>query len=627
MYSVTYELAHGRPYSKLEELLLRAVNEFDGSTGCTFSGLREVFLVHDRLLTEGLVTLIQEGWVAMVQQGSEVHYLITEEGRLTIEHGRRPSNLRVHTRHAKIVRERLTGQLARSSDLQLVTGPQAVRGSGARSWKKYQLTPRMQRTKINGGETEHLLPRSRTRQEWIRWIDSVARLNTDLYYLPVLVDPETVEVTGLPHQWRTLKPLILEEVAERYDEFVDDTGFQEKPNEVVQGAAVTNEQRGTASAAAQPRDICFAETSVRPEDFALTGTEGRRLVERTLDECTGNALIVAAHLDARQAAAAGTLVAALRQRGVHVDLLWSCAQDLPPTRSETAAAATGDPATPAADAGPEELVREINRLIGAARGTAGRGKLVFNRAPAATATSLVLVTTGRGPVAVIGVDPFEPVTDEDCFLPAVRYSDAAGLASVARLCAGWWEDLPGDEGSLPAHRWKHYAERWAGEAARALGDDPDAAFEAGAADTGSVRLLIGPQPADLAETLRSGPNRRFLLADSGRSVDTLTARITAVPPAATTVPTRVAGAAGGWRWLERTAGSWQERPAEIPDLAAGVRVTAGDDLWLVEYPVENARVLSFSVSGRAAAEAWNRVHSVPDAARCTGAPGSGRPSA
>ncbi|MFJ1874864.1 MULTISPECIES: hypothetical protein [Streptomyces] len=603
MYSVTYELAHGRPYSKLEELLLKAVNDFDGPAGCTFSDLGKIFLVHERLLTEGLVTLIQEGWVAMVQQGNEVHYLITKEGRLTIESGRRPSNLRVHTRHAKIVRERLTGQLARSSDLQLVTGPNAVRASGSRSWKKHQLTPRMQRTKINGGETEHLLPRSRTRQEWIRWIDSVARLNTDLYYLPVLVDPERDEVMGLPHQWRSLKPLVLEEVTERYEEFAEDAGFQEKPNEVVQAAAAMNEQRSSHSATAPPVDNTFAEASIRCADYALTGDEGRQLAEQVLAECSGNVLIVAARLDVQKASAARELLTSLRRRGVNADLLWSSAQ------VEGAAEAE-------AEAKPIVAVDEINHLLGAARGGPGSGKVVFNRTPSPAATDLVLATTERGPVAVMGADVLCASAERSRLSPAVRFSDPAALASVARLCAGWWEEIPGDEGTLPSHRWKHLAERWAGEAALSLDLDPGKSPvpshdcpEGQCVST--VSLLIGLQSADLREELAAGQGRRFLVADSGCTREALAVKITENTPAQATGLYRAVGGVDGWQLLEWTAGAW--KLTEVAWLAKSPergRVTASDDRWLVEDRAEDAPALSFSVSGHAAVRAWQRICSV-----------------
>ncbi|MFJ4540234.1 hypothetical protein ACIP39_30430 [Streptomyces tibetensis] len=591
MYSVTYELAHGRPYSKLEELLLRAVNDFQGPTGCTYRDLREVFKVHDRLLTEGLVTLIQEGWVAMVQEGREMHYLVTEEGRLTIAHKRRPSNLRVRTARANIVRERLTGQLARSADLALITGP-TVRRAMNHPVLKHTLTPRMHRTKINGGETERLLPRSGSRQEWIRWIDSIARLNTDLYYLPVLADLEKSEVAGLPHQWRHLGSLILEEVAERYEDLASDGDFQEKLSDLMRGSDFVNGQRGSRNSAAPRRTTPYAEASVTCGDVTLTAGDGRQLAESVLDGTSTNVLILAAGLDRERASTARDLVIALRKRGVNVDLLWSC---------DTANATENSSAN------------EIAEVLGAARSAAGSGKVSFNRTPAHAAADLVLATTPTGPVAVIGAGLLGAPADEGILSPAARFSDPAVLGTLARLCAGWWEELPADEGSLPAHRWKHLAERWVGEAAVAGSVDSDTvpARSTSCPDTectGTVSLLIGPQQAGVRSELTAEQGQRFLLADMGSTTDNLATQITENLAESVGQLYRVVGAADGWQFLSRTADIWTATNApQLPQPSERYRVTATDDQWLIEYIGAPDPVLSFSVSGHVAMRAWRRM--------------------
>ncbi|MFE3036903.1 hypothetical protein ACFXKY_35280 [Streptomyces canus] len=606
MYGVKYEVAHGRPYSRLEELLLKAVNNAEGAAGRTFDDLKKLFMVHDRLLTEGLVTLIQEGWLAMVQQENEVRYLVTKEGRLTIEHGRRPSKLRVHTRHARILRERLTGQLARASDLRLVTGPTAVRATGSRNWKKYALAPRLLRTKINGGEAEHLLPRSRERQERISWIDSVARLNTDLYYLPVQVDLEKSEVMGVPQQWRSLTPLILAEVVERYEELAGDVDVQEKLSELMRGTAAKGraEERGVSTSTASSDLGHYAQVSVRREDFALTDDDRHRFVESVLAECSGNVLVIAAAMDVQKAGVARDLLARLRQRGVNADLLWSCdtaetaAQDVPVTGTD---AARSDPAD------------QIDRLLGASRTGAGSGKVEFARAPAQVATDLVLAVTERGPVAVMGVDLLDSATGHGRFSPVVRLSDPAALASVARLCAGWWEELRRSGGSLPAHRWKHLAQRWAGEAALLLGTDSRGPFTESrqrpdSECAGTVLLLSGPQAAALREEVQAGRGRHLLLADSDFVRDDLMERITRNPSEDVVRPFRAAGGVDGWRFAEWVGDAWKTTHSPGPhELSPHCRVTAGDDHWLVEPKGAGGPALSFSVSGDVATQAWERM--------------------
>ncbi|WP_194911131.1 hypothetical protein [Catenulispora rubra] len=105
------------------------------------------------------MTLIQEGWVAIVQQDQEMRYLVTDAGNITVESGRRPENRHVRTAYATIARERLTGRLARANDLALVTNRE-VRHAMRRSVWRQALKPSITRTAINGGEAERLLYRS-----------------------------------------------------------------------------------------------------------------------------------------------------------------------------------------------------------------------------------------------------------------------------------------------------------------------------------------------------------------------------------------------------------------------------------------------------------------------------------
>ncbi|MDQ0940506.1 hypothetical protein QFZ67_002211 [Streptomyces sp. V1I1] len=588
MYNVTYELAHGRPYSKLEELLLRAVNDAQGPAGRTFRDLRGVFKVHDRLLTEGLVTLIQEGWVAMVQHEQEMHYLVTEEGRLTISSGRRPSNLRVRTSRANIVRERLTGQLARSSDLSLITSQALRRATNRLAWSE-ALRPRMIRSAINGGETERLLPRSDQRQEWIRWIDSVARVNTDLYYLPVRVDLDKSEVIGLPHRWQHLTKMILEEVAERHDDLANDADFQRELSELMRNSAARNGRREAGDTPAPGRTKPYAEAPVSCQDIALTTAESLRLVDDVLARSSGNVLIVAGRLDREGAIAARDLLVGLRDRGVNVDLLWSCEEI-------------------------ESLTKEVLDVLGAARGGPPKvGKVTFNRTPAHAAADLVLASTETGPVAVVGSGLLSSPADGDSLSPAARFSDPGVLGALARLCAGWWEEIPGDEGTLPAHRWKHLAERWVGEAAVARSAAPVPAFAESAscgADecTGLVALLIGPQQATVRRELAAESGPRYLVADAGSSADALATQTSEDLPEGVGRLYRAVGGREGWRFLRRPGDTWKGADAlRLPPPSPLHRVAAVGEQWLIEYADARNPALSFCITGHVAVRAWERT--------------------
>jgi hypothetical protein len=616
MYVVRYEVAHGRPYSKLEELLLKAINLPGPDGGHTFDDLREVFQVHDRLLTEGLVTLIQEGWIAMEQPGAEIQYLVTEEGRKTISSGRRPSNLRVRTKHASIVRERLTGQLARANDLTILTAKE-LRGSvlNPRKVRSEALTPRVMRTEINGGETERLLPRSDERQEWVRWIDSVSRVSQDLHYLPVRVDLGSGRVLGLPYQWQHLSLPILEEVALRSEEMLDDVQFQEEVRRLMQERAVRAARRQEASEDRDP----FATVAATCADVAITARESASLIEDVLRKCTDHAFLAVANLDRRRAAAVRDTVIRLLTAGVKVDLLWS-------------------------SDGTEEAPREIYNVLSAARAKALRGPqpmLVLNAEPAGIAVDLLLAQTSDGPVAVAGsafAEPepepepepgpeFEPETSQNrdqglghrvnSLAVSVRITARPVLAALARLSAGWWETVEADQAMLAAHRWKHYGERWSDEGARPASPAPESVgaecpYHHDRECTGEVAIVTGVQQEIMRAELIAEEGRRFLLTDGRMPTDELLAAFTEACGERTGYLYQAFGGSDGWYFLRRQEpGTWTDyrRPDFIPP-SPTQRVTGSAQRWLVSSnSADQEPALSFQLSGHIAVMAWERTAS------------------
>jgi predicted RNA binding protein YcfA (HicA-like mRNA interferase family) len=586
MYRVTYELAYGRPYSKLEELLLKAINEATDSGGRTSRELGKIFKVHVRLLTEALVTLIQEGWVAMEQKGSEIYYLVTEEGRSTVASGRRPRNLRVRTAHATIVRERLTGQMARASELTLTTA-NVLRRSAHRAVRKEALQPRVIRTKINGGEAERLLRRSDQRQEWVRWIDSAARVSQDLHYLPIRVDLDSGKVFGLPYQWQHLTAMIVEESLERREEFEADPEFQSELQKLMQrstekGLESGDEEASTAARWAEP----YAQTYATCADLTLNGGQGRAVAEDLLARAEGSVLIVAGHLDESTAAATKDAAIALRRRGVNCDVLWSCEE--------------------------EEAADTILRRMTAIRADDSLpGKVQFNRAPAVTVADMIITVTADGPVAAIGAGLFGGADRDDELRPALRLTDPGVVASLARVCAGWWDELPAEEGALPTHRWKHLAEQWAGEAAAAQAsgetpvgiscpDDPTAECK------GTVVVLVGPQQSAFRANLAVEAGRRYLRTDPSGSADRAVAQLNELPDTVGRLY-RVVGGAEGWRALRRKASTWAIENVEAPPPARSQRLLAVNGQWLVECGDPARSSISFCVEGHVGERAWIRT--------------------
>ena len=582
MYVVTYQLAYGRPYSKFEELLLKAINESTDTGGRTSRELGDIFKVHVRLLTEGLVTLIQEGWVAMEQRGSEIYYLVTEQGRATVASGRRPSNLRVRTAHAKIVRERLTGQMARASELPLIT-VNALRRAANRAVHKEALQPRVIRTKINGGEAERLLPRSDQHQEWVRWIDSAARVSQDLHYLPVRVDLDSGKVLGLPYQWQHLAQMICQEARERREEFEADPAFQAELQRVMQDSteAVIDDVPTVAHWA-----VPYAQAFVTCADLTLRGDHGRALGEELLARAEGSVLIVAGNLDEPTAVATKDAAIALRRRGVHCDVLWSCED--------------------------EAAVDTIQRRITAIRADDSLpGKVQFNRARAERVADMIITMTADGPVAAIGAGLFGGAERDGELRPALRLTDPGAAAALARVCAGWWEELPANEGALPAHRWKHLAEQWASEAATAQAPN-QTTVGVGCPDnpsvecTGRAIVLVGPQQAAFQANLSAEAGQRYLRTESDERIDRLVAESAHLPDAVGRLY-RVIGGADGWRTLRRKGDLWSVEVTEAPPPARSQRLLAVNGQWLVTCGDPARSSVAFCVEGHVGERTWVRA--------------------
>ena len=104
-FRVTYETGYGRPYSKLEALILKGVEQGVG----TLDELCDTFQIHRRLLIEALVTLTRNGWLAVSGVPGK-SFVLTPEGRQALLSGDSPSSLLIQPRESCVLTERLTGR-------------------------------------------------------------------------------------------------------------------------------------------------------------------------------------------------------------------------------------------------------------------------------------------------------------------------------------------------------------------------------------------------------------------------------------------------------------------------------------------------------------------------------------
>ncbi|MEU2390423.1 hypothetical protein [Streptomyces sp. NPDC007369] len=587
LYSVGYEVARARPIGRIEALVLRAAAEARHPGGADMAGLRRVFELPERMLREALAELAMAGLVELRHDredtGSPVtRYSPTDAGLRAAATGRAPSDPMVVTRRTDVLRERLTGGLAHSTELFWVTAADLGDRPGTRI-RRSSLAPRFHGLRVNAGVVEPLLPLAEEKER-IRRVEPAVRIATDFHYLAVRANVENAVVHGLPERWGHLVPLILDEVRGRRPEFTGDADLQRR---LAERPLRRRAGRPLATAARVP-DGRRMRVPVRPQDVAVTTVEADRLVTQVLAAAREEVLIVAGRLDRERAVPVRDALAALRRRGTGVTLLWS-----------------RDPAAGGAH-------RQVEQALSPARATPGSGRVVLVHSPAPVEAELVLAATARGPRAVLGTALFRSPLGA-AFAPAVRLAEPEALGTLARLCAGWWEERDSEKSTLPAHTWQRWAARWA-ETALERRSGPGPAVPEGC---GWAELLIGRGAGTARARALARPTRRLLLADARFDVDRLAAgpatdgvrARTEEPPlaAARRGPRFTAiGGTDGWRLLRQGRASAPPWPGPAP---SPYRVTAVTGTWVVEHTGGDRipAALSFVLRGSAAADAWART--------------------
>lgn len=191
-FRVPYDLARGKPYSRLEHMVLNAVA--DG--GATLRSLADAFRVHDRLLVEAVVTLVNAGWVA-VSRGPQASFVLTGAGHAAVSGDREPVSVIVETAHPGIVvMERHSGQVARQSEARPYR-----RDELADVWDTApRIVTRVVRDSVDEAQVQKLLHRGAG--EWVRRIGRIEEISRDAHWLPIDVDVDAKQVLGLPPSWR-----------------------------------------------------------------------------------------------------------------------------------------------------------------------------------------------------------------------------------------------------------------------------------------------------------------------------------------------------------------------------------------------------------------------------------------
>jgi hypothetical protein len=200
-YRVRYEVASGRPYSFFERYILEAISDGNSS----LDKLATLFRVHRRALIEGVVTLIQAGWVAIDRTSHEL--LATSAGTRALgEPNVLPRNIQVYDQIDYIIGERFQGQVTRGTDITF---------SPRSELRKHALHAALLPTSNLPHPLEPgiLVPLLRVKDgDWIRSCGPIDIVRDGADYVVVDVDTSRETITGIPSKWL---PLLRDELLDR----------------------------------------------------------------------------------------------------------------------------------------------------------------------------------------------------------------------------------------------------------------------------------------------------------------------------------------------------------------------------------------------------------------------------
>ncbi len=451
-FRVPYEIARGRPYSKLERRVLEAI----AAGGATLRNLSAAFHVHERLLVESVVTLVNAGWVA-VAGGAEATFVLTAEGNAAVDAGQDPVSVLVsQAKPHTVILERVAGQLARHADARSYH-----RDDLAEVWQSAaRVAPRIFRNVLDEAQVQKLLPRGPG--EWIRWVGPITLASKDRHFLPIDVNQETGQTRGLPPSWH--EPLISHVLAAAQGRTAQDEHDATSADR--QGVAAERTPTRTPPAPRRPvRFVSVPDTaglepsqattvSLDPDDVFVGTDAHNSALSTALSSASRNMLIVSPSVDAARLTEFLAESADAVRRRVRVDIL---------------------PGTTPHGLDQAGVLAAVNRAGYQTAGNDGRSLLRTGTQPTGSGASLLLYDDNSGHlVAVIG--------DHDWLGPpvivtpvSVRLTQPTIVSTLARAAASLWTSAQpgGDPGA--ADRWRRLAseteERGAVEELRAGASD------------------------------------------------------------------------------------------------------------------------------------------------------------
>jgi hypothetical protein len=398
-YRVDYQIASGRPFSSFERLLLKAVKEGHNSV----PALAKIFCIHRRLIVEGLVTLMQAGWVSLGAE--EAQFILSPSGAKASEGSDLPDTIAVSDRHLTIIVEKVSGQVARSNEVDFHT-----RANLRNLWEGGVLLRKGDISNIvDPGLVSSLLPHQPT--EWIRWIGPITVLSDNAAFAVIDVDTEAQQIGGIPKAWESLLLTdCLEEVGRR------ERQLAEAETPIEDGELRQLVRRDSAEALdgeSSQVDSVWAPATLGPRDILWSISDHQGVLNSLVDNAETYLAIASPELSQAGIAELLPVLKNALSRGLLVNVFMGHL----PKRSDTHAWAAF------------ETLRKIEYDSARALGV---GRLAISARESECATNIVLADTKEGPTAILGTYAWTAMNAADCTPHlSVRLSDSW---AVARLC-------------------------------------------------------------------------------------------------------------------------------------------------------------------------------------------------
>lgn len=365
-YRVRYQVASGRPYSFFERFILEAVVD-----GCSsLDALETIFRVHRRALIEGIVTLVQAGWIALDRN---THKLVsTRAGTRAVRHpDALPPNVVVSEQLDYVVGERVQGQVCRSAEITF-SPRAALRAHFDRS---AVLRPRDVPHPLDPGLLAPLLRKDDL--EWIRACGPVDIVRDGADFAVVDVNTASGVITGIPSKWLPLlRDVLLDEARSKERQLVQ--AGVDYSTDTAMLKFVRRDLTDEESAEPSPDEFLLEDTP----DRLIVGDEHTGLVESWLENARSYITIVSESLEVPTIRHLLEPFRAAMARGVIVDVLWGRVGDDPKSH--------------------EDALDLLKKLEIESYATLGRGRLTVGRSPTHSAARILLGDVGDSFEAILG---------------------------------------------------------------------------------------------------------------------------------------------------------------------------------------------------------------------------------